>query len=185
MYVVSACLLGANCKYNGGNNDNEAVKAYCEGHRVLAVCPETEGGLSIPRSPAEQQKDGSVKDINGKDVTEEFCRGAERCLEKVMTLARQQADGGATDKKSVHESIDTETLHESADTGSVNETSIPEDVPELAILKARSPSCGSGKVYDGTFTGTLIDGDGCFAKLLKERGISVITEEDLKDREDR
>lgn len=139
MYIVSACLLGANCKYNGGNNDNEAVKDFLEGHKVLAVCPETEGGLEVPRPPAEQQGD-KVVNSEGRDVTEEFERGASVCLKKVL-------DSG--------------------------------EEPELAVLKANSPSCGSGCVYDGTFTHTLIPGDGVFAKLLKEKGIRVITEKDL------
>ena len=68
MYVVSACLLGANCKYNGGNNDNEAVKDFCEEHKILAVCPETAGGLKAPRPPAEQTG-GKVMDREGRDVT--------------------------------------------------------------------------------------------------------------------
>ncbi len=51
---------------------------------------------------------------------------------------------------------------------------------ELAILKANSPSCGSGKIYDGTFSGVLIDGDGIFAEMLKKRGIPVVTEEEIK-----
>lgn len=142
MYVVSACLLGANCKYNGGNNDNEAVKDFCEGHKILAVCPETAGGLKAPRPPAEQI-DGRVMNRESEDVTEYFRRGAEICLEKVLAA---QAGG---------------------------------DTAELAILKANSPSCGSGRIYDGTFTGTLTDGDGLFARMLKEQGIKVITENDL------
>lgn len=140
MYIVSACLLGANCKYNGGNNDNEAVKNFCDGHRILAVCPETEGGLESPRPPAEQQGE-RVVNCEGKDVTEEFRRGAEICLKKVL-------DSG--------------------------------EEPELAILKANSPSCGSCTVYDGTFTHTLTEGDGVFARLLKERNIKVITEKELE-----
>lgn len=139
MYIVSACLLGADCKYNGGNNDNEAVKDFCEGHRILAVCPETEGGLEAPRPPAEQQGD-RVVNSEGKDVTPEFEKGACICLKKVL-------DSGET--------------------------------PELAILKANSPSCGSCVVYDGTFTGTLTEGDGVFTRLLKEKGIKVITEKEL------
>lgn len=83
MYIVSACLLGANCKYNGGNNDNEDVKNFCEGHRIMTVCPETEGGLSSPRPPAEQQGE-KVVDCEGKDVTAEFRKGAEICLQKVL-----------------------------------------------------------------------------------------------------
>ena len=141
MYIVSACLLGANCKYNGGNNDNEDVKDFCEGHRIMTVCPETEGGLSSPRPPAEQQGE-KVVDCEGKDVTAEFRKGAEICLQKVL-------DSG--------------------------------EEPELAVLKANSPSCGSCFVYDGTFTGTLTRGDGVFARLIKAHGIRVLTEKDISE----
>ena len=144
MYIVSACLLGANCKYNGGNNDSEAVKDFCEGHRIVTVCPETEGGLKSPRPPAEQVKD-KVMDREGKDLSEAFTKGASVCLNKVLSAV---------------------------ETG---------EEPELAILKANSPSCGSLRIYDGTFTGTLTDGDGVFTKLLKARGIKVMTEEDINN----
>ena len=140
MYIVSACLLGANCKYNGGNNDNGAVKDFCEGHRIMAVCPETEGGLESPRPPAEQRGD-RVMNCEGRDVTEEFTRGAEICLRKVL-------DSG--------------------------------EEPELAIMKANSPSCGCGVIYDGTFTGTLCAGDGVFAGMLRECGVKVMTEKDIE-----
>lgn len=143
MYIVSRCLLGANCKYNGGNNDNEAVKDLCEGHRILTVCPETEGGLEAPRPPAEQVG-GRVIDSEGKDLTEAFRRGAGICMKKVMA----EVEAG--------------------------------EEPELAILKANSPSCGSCMIYDGTFTGTLTEGDGIFTKLLKEKNIKVITEKELE-----
>ena len=97
MYIVSACLLGANCKYNGGNNDNEAVKDFCEGHKVLVVCPETAGGLKAPRPPAEQVKvsradadDVRILNSEGEDVTEYFLRGAEICFDKVMAACGHQ-----------------------------------------------------------------------------------------------
>lgn len=144
MYIVSRCLLGANCKYNGGNNDNEAVKDFLEGHKILTVCPETSGGLSAPRPPAEQVGD-KVIDSEGHDVTDAFRRGAEISLEQVMA----EADAG--------------------------------EEPELAILKASSPSCGSCMIYDGTFTGTLKSGDGLFTKLLKARGIKVVSEKDIEE----
>ncbi len=159
MYIVSACLLGANCKYDGGNNDNEVVKDFCEGHKILAVCPETAGGLKSPRPPAEQvcvpDANGSeeavmrVVNCKGEDVTEYFRRGAEICMEKVMAAC------GTPDQRNY-------------------------EPPELAILKANSPSCGSGCVYDGTFTHTLVEGDGLFAELLKKAGINVITEKDIE-----
>ena len=126
--VVSACLLGVNCKYSGGNNRNEKIIAFCEGHEVIPVCPESEGGLPIPREPAEIVN-GRATNRVGVDVDAEFHRGADRVLER-----------------------------------------IGKDV-DLAILQARSPSCGVHQIYDGTFTGTLIEGHGIFAEKLIELGI--------------
>ena len=175
MYIVSACLLGANCKYNGGNNDNEAVKDFCEGHKVLVVCPETAGGLKAPRPPAEQIKvseanadadDVRILNNEGEDVTEYFLRGAEICFDKVMAACGHSDQGDC--KKS--DGIERDDCEEN---GSA-------EVPELAILKANSPSCGSGCIYDGTFTGTLTEGDGVFAAKLKEAGIMVLTELDIE-----
>ncbi len=127
MYIVSGCLLGHNCKYNGGNNRNEDVIDFCRGHSYCVVCPETEGGLPMPRPPAEYA-DGRVIDKEGRDVTKAFERGAEISLERAIREAEK-----------LGEPIDG------------------------AILKANSPSCGSGQIYDGTFTGTLTAGYGCFA----------------------
>lgn len=83
-YVVSKCLFGYNCKYNGGNNNNEKVKEFCEGNEVVLICPECFGGLPIPREPSEiRMRDGEkrVFSLSGKDVTEEFRKGAEKSLD--------------------------------------------------------------------------------------------------------
>ncbi len=77
--LVSACLLGQNCKYNGGNNYSEKVMKFLTGHEVIAVCPESLGGLPIPRVPSEI-KDGTVINREGKSVDAEFRLGAERAL---------------------------------------------------------------------------------------------------------
>lgn len=139
--VVSACLLGENCKYNGGNNADENVIAFVRGHEVVSVCPETAGGLPTPRRCSERRGDRIVAD-DGSDVTEAFRRGAKACLEAA----------GSTP-------------------------------PDLAILKAKSPSCGSGRIYDGTFSGTLVDGFGLFAELLVKRGVAVIDESRVPSRQ--
>ena len=141
MYIVSACLLGENVKYSGGNNYTETVAEFLKDKEFIPVCPETAGGLPIPRLPSERQGDRIVSKA-GEDVTEAFFEGARRCLDKVLEEAGDEEIEGA-------------------------------------ILKARSPSCGSGAIYDGTFQGILIPGDGVFAALLKERGIEVMTELDL------
>ncbi|MDD6154743.1 MAG: DUF523 domain-containing protein [Eubacteriales bacterium] len=143
MFIISACLLGMDCKYNGGNNRNEAVIRFAETHSHVVVCPETAGGLERPRPPAERQGDRIVNK-EGLDVTEYFRRGAELSLKKV--------------------------LEESERSG---------EPIEGAILKANSPSCGSGMIYDGSFTGNKVPGDGCFTELLKARGIEVLTEKNL------
>ena len=135
--AVSACLLGENCKYNGGNNYNEKLAKFLEGHEVIGVCPEVLGGLPTPRLSSEIV-DGVVRHKNGTSVDEEFRRGAEIALEIVQKA-------GA----------------------------------ELVILQSRSPSCGVGTIYDGTFSKTLIPGDGVFVKLLKENGIRVMDVKDL------
>lgn len=142
MYIISGCLLGHNCKYNGGNNRSEDVIKFCEKHRHVVVCPESAGKLPTPRPPAERQGTRIV-DKNGKDVTEAFIRGAEMSLKTCMQLADCAG----------------EEL-------------------EGAILKANSPSCGCGQIYDGTFSGTLIEGDGIFAEMLRNRGIELITEKE-------
>ena len=142
MYLISACLVGVNCKYSGGNNESQWVKEFSDGKDCLLVCPEALGDLPTPRPPAEIV-DGRVKDKSGKDVTENFIRGAERTVE----LAERKA------------------------------ALIGQEI-ELAILKANSPSCGCGKIYDGTFSGVLTDGDGLFAELLMKKGIPVINEHD-------
>lgn len=142
MVIVSACLLGVECKYNGGNNDDPQVRACLAGRRYVAVCPEVAAGLAPPRPPSEI-RDGRVYGKDGRDLTEEFREGAQAAYDEARAAA--EATG--------------EPL-------------------ELAILKARSPSCGVGTIYDGTFTGTRVPGDGFFARLLRAEGIRLITEED-------
>ena len=134
--AVSACLLGENCKYNGGNNYNEKLAEFLKGHEVVGVCPEVLGGLPTPRLSSEIV-DGVVRHKDRTSVDEEFRKGAEDSLEIVKEF-------GA----------------------------------ELVILQSRSPSCGVGTIYDGTFSKTLISGDGVFVQLLKKNGICVM---DVKD----
>ena len=108
----------------------------------IAVCPEVAVGFPTPRPPAEI-RDGRVYNIEGKDVTEEFEKGAAIELARAKELADR----------------------------------LGENI-ELAILKSKSPSCGCGRIYDGTFTHRLAPGDGIFARLLKENGIKTISEEE-------
>jgi len=143
IYLVSACLAGENCRYNGKNCRNEAVVELVRQGKAIPVCPEQLGGLPIPRSPSEivRSEDGSIKVMSrdGQDRTSEFYAGAEK------TLAIARAHG-----------------------------------IKKAILKSRSPSCGCGQVYDGTFSGKLTEGYGITARLLKDNQIEVCTENDLE-----
>ena len=143
MYIVSACLLGENVKYSGGNNFTEAVVEFLKDKEFIPVCPEVLGGLTIPREPCERLGD-RVINKSGVDVTEAFHKGAGRCLDNVLKKVS------------------------------------PGDI-EGAILKARSPSCGSEVIYDGTFSSTKIPGDGVFTELLKSKGIKVMTELDFEE----
>ncbi|MBR0414139.1 MAG: DUF523 domain-containing protein [Clostridia bacterium] len=136
--AVSACLLGENCKYNGGNNYSAALADFLQGHEVLPLCPEVLGGLPVPREPAEIVG-GVVRLRDGSSVDAAFRTGAALALEKVKAA-------GA----------------------------------ELVVLQSRSPSCGIGTIYDGSFSGKLTAGDGVFAALLKENGIAVKDVSELK-----
>ena len=142
MYIVSACLLGEPCRYDGNDNLTDWVKELIEDHTVCMVCPETLGKLSVPR-PKSEIKDGAVINEEGEDVTKAFEDGARIAYIRAVAAAM----------------------------------SIGEEI-EGAILKSNSPSCGKDKVYDGTFTGTLVDGEGIFAKTLREHGIKIYTEKE-------
>ncbi len=137
--LVSACLLGKNCKYNGGNNLNQGVLEFIEGHEVIGVCPEQLGGLSTPRLPAEIVA-GVVTNKEGVSVDNEFRKGAQEALAVAL-----------------------------------------ENKVDLAILQSRSPSCGVKEIYDGSFSGKKIKGQGVFAKLLSARGIKVLDAEDVAE----
>ena len=137
--LVSACLLGENCKYSGGNNYNKKVCDLVQGQQVFPVCPEVLGGLPTPRCPAEIV-DGVVMNREGISVDRQFRLGAE----KVLAIAK-------------------------------------ENQVQLAILQSRSPSCGVKEIYDGTFSGTKIPGQGIFAKMLMDEGIPIVDVEELQD----
>ncbi len=136
--LVSACLLGEPCRYDGESRPCQRVIDLGGEHTLVAVCPECAGGLSVPRPACERQSDGSVRTADGTDRTDAYRLGAE------ISLMRARAKGCT-----------------------------------LAILKARSPACGVGAIYDGSFTRTLTAGDGVLSELLKQHGIAVFTEENF------
>lgn len=140
--IVSACLLGTNCKYNGGNNLNNELVEFLKSYEIIPICPECFGGLSTPRVPSEIIGD-KVINKEGHDVTLNYLNGAKQALE----LAKKHH-------------------------------------AKIAILKAKSPSCGEGTIYDGTFTMTLVSGDGITVRLLKENGIKVYTENNYQNIKD-
>lgn len=135
--VVSACLAGRACRYDGGANPRDCVAEIVERGLCVLVCPEVLGGLGIPRTPCEI-RGNRVMAKDGRDCTDAYRLGASRAL----AMAR---DAGAC----------------------------------VAVLKARSPSCGVGRIYDGTFSHALVDGDGIFAGMAREAGLLLFTEEDF------
>ncbi len=138
--LISACLLGFECKYSGGSNalDADKLAALRKRYRLIPVCPESAGGLPTPRAPSERQGEKVMNKL-GQDVTEAYRKGAETAL----YLARRYCC-------------------------------------TKALLKERSPSCGSGGIYDGNFTGTLIPGDGVAAEELKAAGFAVYGESETE-----
>ncbi len=140
MMIISACLCGCDCKYNGKNNKNESCVELLKREKAVLVCPEQLGGMTTPRVPSEIIKnDGNISVISkeGKDVSKEFKKGAKEAL-KIAKL------------------VDA----------------------KVAILKDGSPSCGSKYIYDGTFSGNKIKGEGITAKLFMENGIEVFSEDE-------
>lgn len=137
MKIVSACLAGIDCAYDGKNRACDKVIDLVVNGKAIPVCPEQLGGLTTPRIPAERVGNKVIRQ-DGVDVTSEFLKGVTEALKLAKLVNCKDA-----------------------------------------ILKANSPSCGNSNIYDGTFTGTLIQGKGLFAKALEKEGVSVLSEEDI------
>ena len=137
--LISACLLGLACRYDGRSVplDAAALDKLKERWSLVPVCPEQLGGLPTPRPPAERKCGGGFTE-SGADVTAQYARGAGESVRLAAFFGWK-----------------------------------------TALLKARSPSCGSGEIYDGSFTGTRVPGDGVTAETLKTTGIAVYTEDEL------
>ena len=157
--LVSACLLGAPVRYHGGDAacTHAILRRWTYEGRVIAVCPEQEGGLPTPRPPAEiipaavqRSSDAGggaaiagsarVRTITGDDVTAQFCRGADRALELVEQHRIR-----------------------------------------MALLKEGSPSCASTAVFDGSFSGVRIAGVGVTTALLEAHGVRVFNETQIEN----
>ena len=132
MMIVSACLAGLPCRYDGKARSCAEVMELVRAGKAIPLCPEQLGGLPTPRPPCEILA-GRVVDRNGADRTEAYRRGADAVLAAAKAYGATQA-----------------------------------------LLQNRSPSCGTGWIYDGTFSKTLVQGDGITARLLAENGIQVI-----------
>lgn len=137
--LVSACLLGTACRYDGASKEHPLAEKLAKQHDLVPVCPEQLGGLPTPRPPAER-RGGRVVTRAGADVTEQYRRGAEEALR----LCRLLGCGAA-------------------------------------VLKERSPSCGCGEIYDGTFSGALVPGSGVTAELLSAHGVPVYGESRMEE----
>lgn len=136
--LVSACLLGIKCRYDGSCVVDKNIEKLRELHNLVPICPEIYGGLKTPREPSEILGD-KVITKSGKDVTANYNAGAQEILKLAKFFDCQ-----------------------------------------YAVLKERSPSCGHNKIYDGTFSGTLIEGDGIAAKILIDNGIPVLGESQIE-----
>lgn len=134
--LVSSCIIGKNCKYNGGNSLNPAVLDFLKDKEMIEICPEVLAGLPIPR-PSVELVNGVAMEKNGQCVHDEYQKGVQLAMKKVEAM----------------------------------------DI-DLVILQSRSPTCGVNEIYDGTFTGNLVEGQGLFAKALIEKGYKV---KDVKD----
>lgn len=135
-YIVSACLAGVKCRYDGIHSAMDCVKKLVEQGKALPVCAEVLAGLPCPRPSCEMQiVEGETRIISktGEDLTEAFRQGAQKTLEIAKVAGIKKA-----------------------------------------ILQQRSPSCGCGKVYDGSFNGQLVEGKGLTTQLLEENDIEVI-----------
>jgi len=134
--LVSACLCGLPCRYDGSATPLPAALDLVRQGRAIPVCPEQLGGLPTPRSPIELRQ-GRAFAKDGRDLTEAVARGVQAAAD----LARR---AGCC----------------------------------AALFKDRSPTCGVGRIYDGTFSGTLIPGDGMLAARLRAEGLEVLAEGD-------
>lgn len=136
--LISACLLGTPCRYDGASKKYEGVEALSKKYNLIPVCPEVLGGLPTPRTPSERIGDRVVMK-DGRDVTKNYFDGAKEALKTAKRFGCKKA-----------------------------------------LLKARSPSCSPDMIYDGSFSGALVKGEGVAAELLRREGITVYSEEELE-----
>ncbi|MFV0498376.1 MAG: DUF523 domain-containing protein [Candidatus Fimivivens sp.] len=136
--LISACLLGLNCRYDAGNCYQPGLEKLKKRYHFIPICPEVYGGLPTPREPAEIIGN-KVVTKSGCNVTAQYEKGAQ----EAVALARIMGC-------------------------------------RIAVLKAKSPACGKGKIYDGSFDGRLVDGNGILVRLLTDAGVIVLSENEIE-----
>ncbi len=137
--LISACLLGVDCRYDGGNSYFQLVEELKKNYNLIPICPEIMGGLTTPRDPSEILGDRVISS-KGQDLTENFKKGAKEALKLCKFYNCKKA-----------------------------------------ILKERSPSCGFGLIYDGSFQSKKIEGKGFTSRLLEDFGIEIIGESKIEE----
>ena len=125
--LISRCLLGINCRYDGKNNEIKNLKEKFPQINFIDICPEVDSGMKTPRKPCEI-KNSKVINVDGVDFTKNFKKGG-----------------------------------------------------QIALLKAKSPSCGKDLIYDGNFNKNLIKGDGITCQILKKNDIIIFTEKEIEE----
>lgn len=135
--MISACLIGINCRYDGKSSRNTRLMDLLKGFVVVPFCPEQLGGLSTPRPRAEIRGEKVVNEF-GEDVTSYFLKGANEALKIAKKIS-----------------------------------------PDIIILKSRSPSCGKGRIYDGSFHNKLVEGSGVTCSILTRNGFKVLSDEEF------
>lgn len=192
LYVVSACLAGHKCRYDGKYQGIAIVEQLVKEGLALALCPELLGGLGVPRAPCEFRSAKSELDTN------------EVQNDEVQKVQVQNIEPNSIEHNNVeYNNIKHNNIKHNNDESELGEfqngiflsrdgldcssafrlgahkslTLVKEAGCKIAILKARSPSCGIGQIYDGTFTKTLLPSDGIFAHLLRNNGLSLYSEE--------
>lgn len=131
MIIISSCLAGENCRFDGKNKLNPDLLELVQAGKAKCVCPEVLGGLPTPRDPSEKVGENYLTKA-GLDVTQNFIEGALKAWQEVESFS-----------------------------------------PSKAILKSKSPMCGFTEIYDGTFSGKLVKGQGEFAKLCSQKGLEI------------
>ncbi len=135
--LVSACLLGIACRYDGQSKADKRVMQMIGQAVLIPVCPEQLGGLPTPRPPAERIAE-RVCTVDGQDVTRQYQKGAQQAAYLAQLYGCKHA-----------------------------------------VLKQKSPSCGSKYIYDGSFSKKLLHAEGVTAQLLSRQGVKIWDESEV------